>query len=602
MLSILACVALAADTWSLDHVFADVEAFEAAAVAAEERIEANRACADTLVDSADALATCLTDLYDTQREISLLHAYAMNHSNADTRDDAWQQRKSRVQSLWSTYDEATAWLAPTLQAHESKVTHWVADPRFDEVRVPVQRILRRAAHTLSPDEERLLALTNRPHRAAADTYGLLVSAELPWPTIQVDGEPVVLTPAAFGSLRTHPDRAVRRAAFDAFFGTYEAYQGTIGSLLATTVASHWGLARARGFDSSVQRALSHEFLPRGIVDTLVAETRAGRPTLHRYLRLRGRMTGIDDLGYHDLYVPLVASDEVYDLQRSKELAYKSAKPLGKPYVKALRAGLDGGWIDAYPREGKRQGAYMSGAAYGIHPYVLLNHTDDWSSASTLAHEMGHAMHTWLTQAHQPYPTSDYATFIAEVASTFHENLLLDYMLDQARTDDERLFYLGNRLETLRFTYFRQAMFAEFELAIHEAHERGEPLTGAALTERYGELLREMYGHAEGLVTIADIDTLEWAFVPHFHYDFYVFQYATSLAASSLLSERVLNGEKGAVERYLALLEAGGSADAHELMKTAGVDLSSPEPYRALMRQMDDIMDEMERILDRREGE
>lgn len=588
------------DTWALDHVFADVDAFEQAVTEAGAAIATLGALQGGLTASADALHQGLERTYAVEHQLARLDVYASNHSNADTRVDAWQRRKARVQSLWTDFGAATAWLAPELQAEADTVRGWLAEPRFDDVRYPVEAILRRADHTLSAEGERLLALTEGPHRASGDTYGLLTSAEMPWPTLTVDGEAIKVGPAAYGSLRVHPDRAVRREAFDVFFGTYGRFESTIGSLLATTVQSHWGLARARGYGSSVERALAGDFLPRAIVDTLVEETHAGRPTLHRYLRLRARMMGLDALGYHDLYVPLVQSDLTFDLARSKELAWKSAKPLGKDYVKPLKEGLEGGWIDAYPREGKRQGAYMDGSAYGVHPYVLLNHTDDWSSASTLSHEMGHAMHTWLTHEAQPYPTSHYATFVAEVASTFHENLLLDHVLREARTDDERLFYLGNRLETLRTTYFRQAMLAEFELAIHEAHEKGEPLTGAALTERYGALLRTMYGHDDGIVHIEDVDALEWAYIPHFHYDFYVFQYATSLAASSLLSQRVLDGEKGAVDAYLTLLRAGGSDDPHQLLLDAGVDLASPAPYRALMRQMDDIMDEMERILDARE--
>jgi len=588
------------DTWDLSHIFPTVEDWEAALPVAEKAIEAVAACEGTLAQGAEQLARCADTWSDAQHQLSLLHTYAAQHSDADTRDAEWQNRRARVGNLWTRLGAAGAWVEPELQALPAEVDTWLQGEALATHRYPIQATRRRAEHTLSVEGERLMALTSAPRRLPFQTYRTLTAAEVPWPMITVDGEEIRLQPSAFTQLRSHPDRAVRREVFDTFFGIYADYQGTVGSLLNTTVQGHWGVAQARGFDSSVEKALFDDFLPREIYDTLVAETRAARPTLHRYFALRGRMLAIDDLGYHDLYVPLVDSDMVFDLKTSKELTWKSAKPLGKPYVKALREGLDGRWMDVYPREGKVPGAYMTGGAYGVHPYVLLNHNDDWSSATTLAHEMGHAMHTWLAQGAQPYATADYATFIAEIASTFNENLLLDYMLDRAKTDEERLYYLGSRLETLRGTYFRQAMFAEYELMIHEAHEKGEPLTGATLTAAYGELLRDVHGHDEGVVTIADADTLEWAYVPHFHYDFYVFQYATSLAASSLLSQRVLDGEKGAVERYLTLLESGGNGDAHELLKTAGVDLSTPAPYRAIEQQMNDIMDEMERILDARE--
>jgi len=588
------------DTWDLSHIFPSADAWEQAIPQAEAAIEAVAACEGTLAEGKGQLARCADTWTDAQLKLSHLHTFAAQHSDADTRVDEWQQRRARVANLWTKLGAASAWIEPELQSLPDEVEQWLDDPALADHRYPIRAARRRAKHTLSVEGERLLALTSAPRRQPFQTYRTLTAAEIPWPTVTVEGEEVRLQPAAYTQLRSHPDRQVRREVFDTFFGTYADYQATIGSLLGTTVQAHWGVAQARGFDSCVEKALYDDFLPRAIYDTLIAETRASRPTLHRYLRLRARLLGIDDLGYHDLYVPLVESDLTFDLATSKELTWKSAKPLGKPYVKALKAGLQGRWIDAYPREGKVPGAYMTSGAYGVHPYVLLNHNDDWASATTLAHEMGHAMHTWLSQEAQPYSTSEYATFIAEIASTFNENLLLDYMLDRAKSDDERLYYLGSRLETLRTTYFRQAMFGEYELMIHEAHERGEPLTGPVLTEMYAQLLRDTHGHDDGVVTIADADTMEWAYVPHFHYDFYVFQYATSLAASSLLSERVLDGEDGAVERYLALLEAGGSDDAHELLKAAGVDLSTPEPYRAIDKQMNRIMDEMEQILDARE--
>lgn len=589
-------------TWDLSHIFPDVAAFEQAVRASEAGIAELAACEGTLGESATQLADCIELQWKVALGTSHLWGYASNHSNADTRNDDWQRRKAVVQSLWVKLGAATSWVDPELLALSDDAKAWIdSELRLAPYRYPLQVTLRRGDHTLSPGEERVLALTSNTRSAPSDTYSVLTAAEVPWPTMAIDGADVRLDPSAFTKFRTHPDRAVRREVFDTLFATYGSYQGTLGSLLATTVKAHWGVAQARGFDSAVERALNEEFLPREIYDTLIAEAHAGRPTLHRYFKLRARLMGVDDLGYHDLYVPLVVSDQAFDVETSKELTWKSAKPLGKDYVKALKLGLEGGWTDVYPREGKRPGAYMSGAAYGIHPYVLLNHNDDWSSCTTMAHEMGHAMHTHYTMQRQPYATANYATFIAEIASTFNENLLLDHMLAKAKTDDERLFYLGNHLEMLRTTFFRQAMFGEYELMIHEAHEQGKPLTGAAFTEMYATLLKETHGHDEGIVTIADADTYEWAYVPHFYYDFYVWQYATSLAASSLLTQRVLDKEPGALDAYLELLAAGGSDDPHELLKRAGVDMTSPEPYRAVVKQMDDIMTEMERILDRQQG-
>jgi oligoendopeptidase F len=601
MIVSLLAIAAAAEphTWDLAHIFPDIAAFEQAVSEVEAGLPQLEACQGTLAQSSGQLADCVELQWALGLKESHLWGYAENHNNADLRDDAWQRRKGVVTGLWSRFNTATSWVEPELQALSDEAKAWIdTEPRLAPYRYPLKATLRHADHTLSAGEERILALTENTRSAPQDTYGILTAAEVPWPTLTLDGAEVRLQPSAYTKFRTHPDRAVRRQVFDTFFQTYGDYQDTLGSLLATTVKGHWGVAQARGFDSSVAQALDKEFLPPAIYDTLIEEAHAGRPTLHRYFKLRARLMGVDDLGYHDLYVPLVASDQVFDVETSKELTWKSAKPLGPDYVKALKAGLEGGWTDVYPREGKRPGAYMSGAAYGIHPYVLLNHNDDWASCTTMAHEMGHAMHTHLTMANQPFATADYATFIAEIASTFNENLLLDYMLSKAKTDDERLFYLGNHLEMLRTTFFRQAMFGEYERMIHDAHEKGTPLTGPALTEMYGQLLRDTHGHDQGVVSIAETDTYEWAFIPHFYYDFYVWQYATSLAASSLLAQRVMDKEPGALEAYLELLSAGGSDDPHVLLQKAGVDMTSPEPYRAVVQQMNDIMTEMERILDK----
>jgi oligoendopeptidase F len=256
-------------------------------------------------------------------------------------------------------------------------------------------------------------------------------------------------------------------------------------------------------------------------------------------------------------------------------------------------------MDAYPRPGKVSGAYMNGSVYDVHPFVLMNYNDDYESVSTLAHEWGHAMHSYLSNQEQPYPNARYSIFLAEIASTFNEALLLEHMLRQAKDDDERLFYLGNALEALRGTYFRQTMFAEFELAIHDRAEAGEALTGARLTEIYGDLLRRYHGHDQGVLEINDLYAIEWAYIPHFYYNFYVYQYATSLAASSLLAEEVLSGQPGAVERYLDLLRAGSSDYPTQLLEAAGVDMTTPEPYRAVATRMNAIMDQIEAILDRR---
>lgn len=589
-------------TWRLDHIFPTIEAFETARRSASEHIGPLAACKGKLTADAVTLQACLTAQDAVRAEVSRLASYAMNHVSVDTRDDAWAAREGAIQRLMTDYSAATSWVEPEIIAAGSPAIEALltAEPGLAPWAYPLRSTLRKGSHVLSSDQERLLALSSATASAPSNTYQTFANAELPWPEIKLpDGTTATLRQSEYSRLRVHPDPAVRKQVFDAFFGSLAGYESTIGDLLGTQVATHWFYAQARNYPSCVEASVGGDFIPRSIYDTLIKETHATLPTLHRYFKLRQRMLGLPELTYADLYVPLVASDRVYPLEESKRLTMEAVKPLGKGYQSALSEGFSGGWMDVYPAQGKRSGAYMDDAAWGVHPFVLLNHNDDWDGASTLAHEWGHAMHSVYTNRTQPYATAGYSTFLAEIASTFNEALLIDLALKGAKTEDERLFYLGSALEGLRTTYYRQAMFGEYELLIHAQLERGESLTGAGLTETYAKLLREYHGSAGGVVRIDDVWTHEWEFIPHFYYDFYVWQYATSIAAASLLSERVLEKEKGAVEAYLELLSSGSSDDPHLLLKKAGVDMTSPDPYRAVAARMDRLMDEIEAILDKR---
>lgn len=611
MIHLLLTAALAAEpqaappvTWALSDLFATVEDFETERTSVEAAITRLPECKGQLGSDAATLKGCLDDQYAAMKRLAWLYSYAGNHASGDARDDAWAARESSVMLAYAKYGEATAWVEPEIIALGApKIDGFLAaEPGLKPYDYPLHRVLRKGEHVLTANEERILALSGPMQTGPSDTFTTFLYAELPWPSYKhPSGAESKLTPTEYSRLRGDPDAAVRKAVFDTYYGTLSSYEGTLGRLLSTQVSAHWYEAQARGYDSSVEAAIGNEFLPRAIYDTLVKESRANLPTLHRYFKLRQRILGLDKLTYADLYVPIVTYDREFSLEESGQLTIAATKPLGKEYQDLLAKGISARWMDPYPREGKRGGAYMDGSAYGLHPYILLNHQDDYESASTFAHEWGHGMHSVYSSRTQPYATSDYATFIAEVASTMNEALLLDLMLKNAKTDDERLFYLGSSLEQLRTTFFRQAMFAEFELAIHTEAEQGKPLTGARFTEIYGGLVRAYHGHDQGIVTVEDAWTREWAYIPHFYYNFYVYQYATSLAASSLLSEQILSGDKAATERYLTLLSAGGSDDPHLLLTRAGVDLSKPEPYRAVAARMDKIMDEMEQILDKKAG-
>jgi oligoendopeptidase F len=433
-------------------------------------------------------------------------------------------------------------------------------------------------------------------------YSILANADMPWPTVTLsDGTEARLDQSGYTRWRSAPNRADRELVFDAFWATWKEWERTCGVSLYSQVKRDLFYARARRYPSTLAAALDRTNVPEAVYHTLIEATNANLDTLHRYFRLRGRMLGVDRMRYVDIYPPLVTTDLEFPIEVGRELVLDALEPLGPSYVATVRTGFTERWMDTYPRPGKRAGAYSNGSVYDVHPYVLMNYNDDYESVSTLAHEWGHAMHSALANAAQPYPTAEYSIFIAEVASTFNEALLLDHVLETAKDDTERLYYLGSALEGLRGTFFRQAMFAEFELLIHRAVEGGEALSGERLTREYGELLKRFHGHDQGVVAIDDAYAVEWAYIPHFYYNYYVYQYATALAAASLFADDVLAGKPGAAERYLGALAAGGSEHPYELLREAGVDLASPAPYQALIARMNRIMDEIETILDRRQG-
>jgi oligoendopeptidase F len=410
------------------------------------------------------------------------------------------------------------------------------------------------------------------------------------------GEEALINSQGYGFWRGSYNRDDREQTFDAYWNKWSEYNSSVGMVLTAHIQMQVAAARARKYDSVLQRELFTDNLPESVYRTLVEEVNKALPTLHRYFKLRGRMLGVEQLHYYDIYPSLVSLEKVFDIETTKTITLDAMSVLGEDWVSMQREAIDKRWVHVYPQEGKRSGAYMNGSAYDVHPYMLLNHNDDYDSLSTFAHEWGHAMHTLYAKQAQPFETADYSTFIAEIPSTSLELILEQYMVENATSVDEKLFYLGQGLETLRGTFYRQTMFAEFELALYEAVERGEALSGAGITDIYADIVRRYHGHDENVVIVDDLYTNEWMFVPHFYYNMYVFQYATSLTAGTALYANIVeNGEVG-VDNYKNLLRAGGSDYPYELLRAAGVDLATPEPYQAVVNRMNAIMDEMESLL------
>lgn len=589
-----------AHTWDLSALYPSVEAWDEARLEVRSRLDQLRAYEGRLGEGGETLFLAFETRYALMREISRVYSFASNAFNADTGDAAKYERQQQVQSLYSDFQQANSFFAPEIIAlGEERIGAFVdAYPALETYRFILDDILRNAPHTLGAEAENVLSASNRVTSKFDGVRSLLVNADIDWPEIELStGEKVTLNAQGYSFHRQAPNRDDRRAVFDHFWSKYGEYSRTLGAVLSGEVESNVYFASQRGHESALEWALSGDNIPPAVYHTLIEETNRGLPVLHRYFKLRGRILGVEQPEYIDIYPELIQLDKRYTLEDAKRLTLASLEPLGPDYLEKLEIGFSQRWMDVYPREGKRSGAYMSGFAYDVHPYLLLNHQDDFNSLSTFTHEWGHAVHTLLARESQPYHLHDYSIFTAEIASISNEVLLQDYLLEQVQSREERLFYLGQVLEAIRGTFFRQAMFAEFELAIHRAVEEGEALSGDKLTGLYLNLLKKYHGHDEGVLTIDEDYAVEWAYIPHFYYDFYVYQYATSIAGGTYLAEKILEGGEQEREQYLDLLRAGGSGYPYQLLKDAGIDLASPEPYRALVDRMSEVLDEVEALLE-----
>lgn len=584
--------------WDLTPLFANDDAWEAERRAVAAEIPSLRALRGTLGRDAVALADALDRVSGVQRRLQRLWVYAstqLSTANANRRN---QERSALMAQLGGQLRSATAWLEPEIQAlgAEKVAAFRAAQPqRLARHATTLRQTLRQAPHTLSPEVEAALAAYQPVLNSFSNTRELLVNADIRWPTITVDGKPVVVNDTGYTELRRHPDREVRRRAFEAFFGTYAQHENTLGALLAQRVNQGVIGARLRGHPTAATASLFATEVPEPILRTLVAEVNTGLPTLHRYFKLRQRLLKLPDLHYHDVYPNLVDSPRRFDPATSAALTLASVKPLGDEYQRLLGEALKAGTMHVRPQPGKRGGAYAT-SVYGLTPYIFLNHDDSFESLVTYAHEWGHGMHSILAQRAQPPESAGYPLFLAEIASTTNEVLLTDHLLKTATTREERIAVLAQVLERLRAAFFRQTMFAEFELQVHDAQQRGEPLSGARLSEIYCGLLRKYHGADAGLMKLDPAVCREWAFVPHFHRPFYVYAYATSATAAQFFGERLIAGTPGVRDAYLDVLRAGSSVPPHESLLRAGLDLTQPAPYRALIQRMDAVLDEMERLI------
>jgi oligoendopeptidase F len=588
--------------WDLTPLFPSEDAWRTAKEKVAGQIPTLAEYKGTLASSPQRLADALDAANALSKEFVRVYIYANMKSDEDTRESKYQAMVQEMQQLAARFGAETAFMEPEiLKIDKATIDKFMAaEPRLTVYTLYINDIQRRRDHTLTDSEERLLASASVVTSAPSNIYGVLSDADFPYPTVTLsDGKPVRLDTANFSVLRASKNREDRQKVMSAFFGALGTFGGTFGSTMSGQVQSDIFYARARKYPSALQAALDGPNIPVSVYTRLVDGVNRHLPTFHRYLMLRKKMMGLAELHYYDLYAPLVSSvDTDYTPEEAQKQIRLAVAPLGDAYLAGVDRAFSERWIDLFPSPGKRAGAYSNGAGYDVHPYMLLNYNGKYNDVSTLAHELGHTMHSFLSNKTQPYPLAAYPIFVAEVASTFNEALLIDRMLKTITDDATKLALLGNYLENIKGTVFRQTQFAEFELRAHEMAEKGQPLTGDVLSKLYAEITRKYYGHDKGISIVDDYIAHEWSFVPHFYRGFYVFQYATSFTASSALAEKVLAGDASAITKYLAFLSAGGSKYPIDLLKDAGVDMTTDEPLELTMKAMNRVMDEMEKILAR----
>ncbi len=588
-------------TWNLTDLYPDVAAWRADKARVTAELPMVRAYAGTLGSSPQTLADALETMMRLDRELARLHVYAGMLSDEDTRQSEPQGMHQEMQQLYAEFSALASYIGPEiLRVGGAAIEAFIAaEPRLGDYAVMLRDIARRAAHTLSDTEEKILADAQPLAGSASNIYGILANADFPYPTITLsDGRSVKLDQSGYAEVRTSPNREDRRAAMSAFFGALGGFSRTFGTTMNSSVQKAMFYAKARKYTSTLEASLDRANIPVSVYMRLIDGVGRHLPALHRYLRLRKRMIGIvDDLHYYDLYAPLVASVDLrYTPEEAQRHVVDAMGPLGPDYVSVLERSFRERWLDWYPAGGKRSGAYSNGAAYDVHPYILLNYLGQYNDVSTLAHELGHTMHSYYSNGTQPYAMADYSIFVAEVASTFNEALLIDYMLKRIEDEPTRLSLLGNYLESIKATVFRQTQFAEFELRMHEMGLASRPITGDALAGLYLDITRRYYGHDQGIVVVDDDVANEWSYIPHFYSEFYVFQYATSFTAAEALAARVIAGDSSATARFLTFLGSGSSKYPIDLLKDAGIDMTTDEPLDQTMQTMNRVMDEIDALL------
>ncbi len=583
----------AENRWKLEDMFASQQVWDKTYDEAKNLIKEASKFQGKL-----STASALKECFELDDELSLkterLYVYAHMRQDEDTASPVYQALSQKAKKLSVDAGEALSYVTPEILALPvEKLDEFIADPALSDYTFTLTEMKRQKAHVLSKQEEALLAQVGTLSQAPQNIFGMLNNADLKFPKIKDEsGKEVDLTHGSYIKFLESPNREVRKNAFTAMYDTYAKQKNTIAATLSANVNKNVFYSRVRKYPSVLEMSLFGDNISKEVYTNLIDTIHESLPLMHRYMKLRQKLLGVDELHMYDLFAPLVDEYKLdIPFEEAKKITKEGLKPLGEDYLKTLQEGYDNGWIDIYENENKRTGAYSWGA-YGTHPYVLLNHNDNLNSMFTLAHEMGHALHSYYSDNALKYRDAQYTIFLAEVASTTNEALLMHYLLEKSTDKKEKMYLLTYYADQFRTTVFRQTMFAEFEKIVHERAEKGESLTPQDLSSIYYDLNRKYYG--KDMVVDKDIE-MEWARIPHFYNSFYVYKYATGFSAATSFSKQILEEGKPAVDRYLGFLKSGGSDYSINILKKAGVDMSSPQPIREAMSVFENVIEQMEQL-------
>ncbi|EGP4839915.1 TPA: oligoendopeptidase F [Enterococcus faecium] len=585
-------------TWDLTKIFSSDQEFDEKYLELSEELKQSEKHKGTLDQGASQFLNAIEFVLRVYRQTEVIYVYAHLKNDQDTGNTDYQALYARASSLFSKVSEAVSWFEPEiLQLSDDQIwQYFKEEPKLEVYRHYIQQIVDNRAHVLSAEQESLLAGAGEIFDASSDTFAVLNNADLVFPTIEGEnGEIVQLSHGVYGQLLESTDRRVREAAFKGLYSVYEQFRNTFASTLGTHIKGHNFKAKVRNYSSAREASLSNNHIPESVYDTLVDVVNKHLPLLHRYMELRKRLLEVEKLHMYDLYTPVLGEAPItFTYEEAKEKALEALKPMGEEYMAIVEKAFSERWIDVVENKGKRSGAYSSGS-YDTNPYILLNWHDTLDQLFTLVHEMGHSVHSYFTRSNQPYVYGDYSIFLAEIASTTNENILTEYLLETEKDPRVRAYVLNHYLDGFKGTVFRQTQFAEFEHFMHTEDEKGVPLTSEYLSDSYGKLNAKYYGPA---VEEDPEIKFEWSRIPHFYYNYYVFQYSTGFSAASALAKKILNQGPEALENYLAYLKAGNSDYPVEVMKKAGVDMTQAAYIEDAMSMFEQRLNELEELIDR----